>query len=83
MINDISEFIIDNKLILKVKANSSKNEIIGYDKEKQILKVNIKAPAENNKANIEVLNLLKKLTKNQYEIISGKNSKKKILKKLN
>ncbi|MBT3465397.1 YggU family protein [archaeon] len=80
MINDISEFIIDNKLILKVKANSSKNEIIGYDKEKQILKVNIKAPAENNKANIEIIKFFKKLTKRDVKIISGLTSKKKILK---
>ncbi|MBT3408706.1 hypothetical protein HOK68_01700 [Candidatus Woesearchaeota archaeon] len=70
-------------LELKIKPNSNESKIIEYDEINNLIYIKVKSQPINNKANIEVLNLLKKLTKNQYEIISGKNSKKKILKKLN
>ena len=63
-----------------VKPNSSKNELIGFDKDKNAYKVNIKASPENNKANIEIIKFFSKLSKIKVKIISGQTSKKKILK---
>jgi uncharacterized protein len=70
------------KDILKiiVRAGASKNEIIGYDEARQALKVNIKAPAENNRANVEIIKFFSKETRRGIKIISGLTSKKKILK---
>lgn len=59
-----------------VKPNSKKNEIIKEDK---ILKVLIRKPAENNKANIELIKFLTKHYKKKIRIISGLNSRKKTI----
>lgn len=75
----VDEFINKGKLKIIVKPNSSKNQIIGYDSNRDALRVNIKAPAENNKANIEVIKLFSKLTKKEIKIVSGLTSKKKVL----
>jgi uncharacterized protein (TIGR00251 family) len=74
---NLLDYIKDNRLKIIVKPNSPKNEIIGYDNG---LRVNIKAPAENNKANIEVIKFFRKITKRDVNIISGLKSKKKVLK---
>ena len=76
---DISKYIIDDRLTISVKPNSSKNEITCFDDDKKILKVNIRAPAENNKANIEVIKFFSKLTKKEVKIMSGFTAKKKVL----
>lgn len=70
----------DKNITIIVKANSSKNEVVGYDEDRQAYKVNINAPPENNKANIEIIKFFSKLSKNQVKIISGQTSKKKVLK---
>jgi uncharacterized protein len=75
----IENYIVDGKLKIIVKPNSSKNEIKDYDKNRGALRVNIKAPAENNKANIEVIKFFSKLTKKEVKIVLGLTSKKKIL----
>lgn len=77
---NILEYFKNDKLNINVKANSSKNEIINWDNEKKRLNVKIKAPAEDNKANIEILKFFSKLLKKKVKIISGFTSKKKILK---
>jgi len=77
---DISGYIKDNSLKIIVKPNSDKNEILGYIPEKQALKVAIKAPPENNKANIEIIKFFNRLTKKQTHIITGLTSKEKLLK---
>lgn len=63
-----------------VKPNSSKNKVIGYDEERKAWRVEIKAPPEDNKANIEVIKFFSKLSKKKVRIISGMTSKNKILK---
>ncbi len=68
------------KIEVIVKPNSSKNEIVYYDKENNILKINIKEKAEKGKANKELINFLKKYFKKNIEIVKGTNSKKKIIK---
>lgn len=76
---DISGYIKDNRLNILVKPGSSKDEIVCFDHEKQRLKVRIKAPAEENKANMEIIRFFRKLLKKKISIVSGKTSRKKTL----
>ncbi|NQV09027.1 YggU family protein [Candidatus Woesearchaeota archaeon] len=62
-----------------VKTCSPKNEIIGFDEEKQAYRVNIKAVPEKGKANIEIVKFFSKLLKKRVEIIKGLKSREKIL----
>lgn len=62
-----------------VKPNQSKNEVLRFDREKGAYKVNIKAKAEDNKANIEIIKFFSKETKKDVKIIKGLKSKEKIL----
>lgn len=77
---DISDYIKGSYLKIIVKPNSNKNEILGYDNEKKAMKVSIKAPPENNRANIEIIKFFNRLTKKHTSIISGLTSKEKLLK---
>lgn len=68
------------KLRLKIVPNSSKNEICGEIGD--ALKVKIKAPAIDNKANEELVKFLSKLlnvSKSSIELKSGSTSKIKTL----
>jgi len=63
-----------------VRPNSSKSRIIGFDENKQAYRVNIKAPAEKGKANMELIKFFSKLLKKKPEIIKGKTSREKLVK---
>jgi len=76
---NIEDFIKKNQLVLHVKPNAKKTEITGFDKEKQCLKISIKAPPEDNKANIEVVKFMAKQLKRKVTISKGLKSKRKIL----
>ncbi len=67
----------DFKII--VKANSSKNEILGYDKERGAYRVNIKARAQDNKANIEIIKFFSRLLKKKARIVKGLRGKEKVI----
>lgn len=71
--------IAENSFKIIVKPNSNRNELLGYDKERGAYRVNIKAKAEDNKANIEVIKFLSKLLKKRVKIIKGLKSKEKII----
>ena len=43
-----------------VKPNSTKNELLGYDEEKQAYIISIKEKAEDNRANIALIRFLSK-----------------------
>ncbi|MBN2453919.1 YggU family protein [Candidatus Woesearchaeota archaeon] len=62
-----------------VKPNSSRNEIVGYDKERRAYKVSIAAPADGGKANKELVKFLSKELKRKVRIKSGFTSRKKLL----
>ena len=62
-----------------VKTNSKKTQILSFDKERKAYKVEVKAPPEKNKANIEIEKFFSKLLKKQVRITSGRTSKTKIL----
>jgi uncharacterized protein len=73
-----------NSLIIncKVKAGASNNEIVGFLDERTI-KLNIKKPALNNQANLELIKYLKKIlspAKVEIKILKGKTNSLKTLK---
>lgn len=62
-----------------IKPNSSKNEILGFDKARNAYRIAINTKPENNKANIELIKFLKKALKKDIKIIRGFTSKEKII----
>lgn len=81
MVDATAAAAIRNSTILAivVKPNSSRNEIAGYDSEKRAWIVKVKAAAEKDKANKELLKFLRKETGKRWIIKSGSRSKEKIL----
>jgi uncharacterized protein len=63
-----------------VKPNSKTNEIVSFDDQKKAYIIKIKARAEDNKANIELIRFLSKVTGKKAEIRSGLKSREKIIK---
>ncbi len=73
--------IKNSKIIaVVVKPGSSRNEIVGYNSEKKAWAVSIKAPADKDKANKELLKFLRKETGRTWMIKSGSRSHEKTLK---
>lgn len=66
------------KVILK--PNSPKNRIVKFDSERNAYMVEIKAHAQHNKANIELVKFLSKLLKKNVKIIKGFKSREKLIK---
>ncbi len=68
--------------IIKVilKPNSTKNRIIKFDSERNAYRIEIKAPAKDNKANIELIKFLSKSLKKNVKIIKGFKGKEKLIK---
>lgn len=75
--------IIGNSFKIIVKPNSSRNEILGYDKERKAYRINIKAKPEGNKANIEIIKFFSRLLKKRVSIVKGLKSKEKVIKTKN
>ena len=73
---DLSSHIKNNKLRVKVKPNSPKNQIKIED---NIVKISIKAKPDKGKANKELINYISKLLKKKVTISLGKTSKNKTL----
>jgi len=63
---------------VKVYPHSGKEEIVKLTEKEY--KVYLKKPAEDNKANIELLKILKRHCKMEAKIIKGLTSKNKIVK---
>jgi len=61
---------------VKVKPNSGKQSV---EKVGDVYMVNVKSPAENNKANIEMIKLLEKHFKKSVKIKSGFRGRNKIV----
>lgn len=61
-----------------VKPGSGKSEINGYD-ESGVLRVNLKARPEDNKANIELVKLLSRHFGRNASIKSGHTNKRKLV----
>ncbi len=78
---DINEYINPEnfKLLVIVKPNSPKTEVIGYDKNKKALRIALHAKPEQGKANIELIRFLKKRLKKEVKILNGFTSKQKLI----
>ena len=69
------------KIEVKVKLNSGKQDVVKISEDKYV--VSLKKPAEDNKANIELIKLFSKYLKissKDIKIIKGLKSKNKIIK---
>ena len=62
-----------------IKAHAKKNEILGYDDARQAYRIAIKEPAEDNKANVELVKFLSKEMGRRVKIVSGHTSKIKTI----
>jgi len=67
--------------IIKVilKPNSSKNKIKELDSKRNAYRIEIKAPAEDNKSNIQLVKFLSKALKKDVKIIRGFKNREKLL----
>jgi uncharacterized protein len=61
------------------RPNSRKTLISGYDEAREALKVDVAAPPEDNKANIELIRFFSKLSGRKARIAVGMKSKHKII----
>ena len=68
--------------IIKVilKPNSSKNKIKEFDSERNAYRIEIKATAQDNKANVELVKFLSRALKKDVKIIKGFKSREKLIK---
>ncbi len=64
-------------ILVKVKPNSSETKIISENGNELVVAVH--APAERNKANIELIKFLRKKFGSDVKIIRGATSRKKIV----
>ena len=62
-----------------IKPNSLNNEIMGFNKDKKAYLIKIKARAEDNKANKELIRFLSKVLGKRVKIKSGFKSREKII----
>jgi len=76
---DVEKLINNSYLKILVKPNSSKTEIIGWDEERKLLRVNIHGKPVDNDANKEVIKFFSKLLKKKVSIKSGLKNKEKLL----
>jgi len=75
----IENYLKRDSVKIIVKPNSKKTEIIDYDESKDALIVNVGAPPDKGKANLEIVKFFTRLTKKKVVIKSGHSSKIKIL----
>jgi len=77
--NELELILGRKKFKIIAKPNSGKTEIAGFDEEKDALLVNVAAPADKNKANIEIIKFLSKKLGKKVRISSGMTSREKII----
>ena len=75
----LSECIKSGKIPIIAKPNSRKTELKEFDEDRAAFRVDVAAPPENNKANIELVKYFSKLTGKRATILSGKTGKHKII----
>lgn len=62
-----------------VRANAPETKIMQWDADKNAFRVDVAAPAEDNKANREIVKFFTRLLKKEVRIIRGATGKHKIL----
>lgn len=68
-----------NSFSIIVRASAPETKIIRFDEEKGAFRVDVAAPPENNKANIEIIKFFTRLLKKDVRIIKGATSKHKLI----
>lgn len=76
----LAKYTKNNTLKVVVKPNAQRTEVLGFDSEKDAVKIAVSAPAENNRANLELVRFVSKELKKQARILKGIRAKEKILK---
>jgi uncharacterized protein (TIGR00251 family) len=74
---DIDQYAKQGILNVIVKPNAPNTEIIGWDDNRQALRIAVSAVPDKNKANTELLKFIKKQTGKRCELISGAKSREK------
>lgn len=77
---DYSEYLNKEHIKIIVKTGANKTEIVGVDSGRDCLKVSVKAPPVEGRANAEIIKYFSKLLKKKVMIKSGVSSKEKLLK---
>ena len=63
-----------------VKPDAPETKLLGFDADKNSYRIALKAPAEDNKANIELVKFLRKETGKQVKMLKGLRSRTKVVK---
>ena len=75
----LEKYVQNNRCTILVKTGAPKTAVLGYDEARDAIKIAVAAQPENNKANVELIKFLQKKLKKECEIVSGKASKKKVV----
>ena len=68
-----------NSFSIIAKTNAPETKIICWDADKTAFRVDVAAPPEDNKANMELIKFFTRLLKKEVRIIRGATSKQKIM----
>ena len=74
------KYIREGKVKVILKPNSPKNRIVKFDSRKNAYRVEIKAHAQHNKANTELIKFLSRTLKKDVKIIKGFKNREKLIK---
>lgn len=76
---NVSDYIKNDKLKVRIKPNSDKNEVEGYDESRGVVVVRISEPARDNKANKELVRYFSDILGRRVRIKAGASSRTKLL----
>lgn len=71
--------MIDGVVNIIVKPKAAETKILGFDAEKHAYRIALKAPAEDNKANVELIKFLSRETGKHARILKGLRSRTKVV----
>ncbi|MEK6822639.1 MAG: DUF167 domain-containing protein [Nanoarchaeota archaeon] len=73
----MNDLLKNKRVSVKVRPNAKETRITGQDDD--TLLIDLAAPAEKNKANIELLKFLKRTTKRTARLTAGATSRNKVV----
>lgn len=76
---NLNQYVQNGKLSVRAKPNAKETKITGYDEERKAVLIDIAAPPEDNKANIELLKFVKRQLGKTVLLKSGATSREKVL----
>ncbi|MCF7872356.1 DUF167 domain-containing protein [Candidatus Woesearchaeota archaeon] len=78
-INLLNEIRTKSSIMLIVRTNSNKTQINSFDTARQAYVLDVAAPPQDNKANIEIVKFFKRELGKDIRILSGATAKKKLI----